>query len=242
MSGERRLALVTGAAGGIGTALCARLGSDGYLTVGLDRVVSPADIVRQVDLSDTDALRACCQELLTHGEVGLVVHNAAEQPLGGAGSLGPAQWSAVLGTNLLAVDVILGVVKESLVRCQGSVVVVSSIHAQATTRGMVGYAASKGALEAWVRAAAIDLGPRVRVNAVAPGAIDTAKLREGFARWPAGAPQRRRILEERTPLGRIGDASEVAGAVSFLAGPDASFVTGATLAVDGGAAVVLGTE
>jgi len=94
-----------------------------------------------------------------------------------------------------------------------------------------------------VRSAALDLGPSIRVNAVAPGAIDTAKLREGFARWgEESAEERKAILRQRTALRRIGEPSEVAGAVSFLIGDDARFVTGAVLVVDGGATARLGSE
>jgi NAD(P)-dependent dehydrogenase (short-subunit alcohol dehydrogenase family) len=88
----------------------------------------------------------------------------------------------------------------------------------------------------------MDLAPDIRVNAVAPGAIDTAKLREGFARWGESAEDRKAILRQRTALHRIGEPSEVAGAVSFLIGEDARFITGSVLVVDGGATARLGSE
>jgi len=121
-------------------------------------------------------------------------------------------------------------------------VVISSVHGRATSGGVTAYATTKAALEGWVRSAAMDLGPGIRVNAVAPGAIDTAKLREGFARWGESAEARKAVLRERTALRRIGEPSDVAGAVSFLIGDDARFVTGAVLVVDGGATARLGSE
>ena len=121
-------------------------------------------------------------------------------------------------------------------------VVVSSVHARATTGGLTAYATSKAALEGWVRSAALDLGPEIRVNAVAPGAIDTAKLSEGFARWGESAEERKAVLRERTALRRIGEPADVAAAVSFLIGDDARFITGSVLVVDGGATARLGSE
>jgi NAD(P)-dependent dehydrogenase (short-subunit alcohol dehydrogenase family) len=88
----------------------------------------------------------------------------------------------------------------------------------------------------------MDLGPDIRVNAVCPGAIDTAKLREGFARWGESAEERKEVLRQRTALRRIGEPSDVAGAVSFLIGADARFITGSVLVVDGGAMARLGSE
>lgn len=82
----------------------------------------------------------------------------------------------------------------------------------------------------------------VLVNAIAPGAIDTAKLREGFARWGETAEERKALLRQRTALRRIGEPSDVAGAVSFLIGDDARFITGTVLVVDGGATARLGSE
>jgi 2-keto-3-deoxy-L-fuconate dehydrogenase len=176
-------------------------------------------------------------------ELKAIVHNAAAQPIAGAGETSLDDWVEALRVNVIAVDALVAGTRESLAASDGSVVVISSAHARATTGGVTAYATTKAALEGWVRSAALDLGPGIRVNAVAPGAIDTAKLREGFARWgEESAEERKVILRQRTALRRIGDPSEVAGAVSFLIGDDARFVTGAVLVVDGGATARLGSE
>jgi NAD(P)-dependent dehydrogenase (short-subunit alcohol dehydrogenase family) len=245
MSAEARLtAVVTGAAGGIGFALCARLRADGFYVVGLDQhPVSGADEAVEVDLADHDAVAAVAADLAARHRIGALVHNAAVQPLGGAGDIPVAAWVEALGVNVVACDILVGGLKEGLAAHEGAVVVVSSVHGRATTPGITAYATTKAALEGWVRAAALDLAPRIRVNAVAPGAIDTPKLREGFARWgEVGAAERRRVLEERTPLRRIGSPEDVAHVVSFLCGPQAHFVTGSTIVADGGATIRLGSE
>ncbi len=98
-------------------------------------------------------------------------------------------------------------------------------------------------MEGWVRAAALDLGPDIRVNAIAPGAVDTAKLREGFARWGDDvAAERLAELQSRTPLARIGLPEEIADIVTFFSSESAGFITGTTLVVDGGALARLGSE
>lgn len=239
-----RAVVVTGAAGGIGSALCRRLRADGYVAVGMDRTVSTdADIDLQIDLRDSEAVTAAARELARDHELKAIVHNAAVQPLAGAGATSPADWWDTLRVNVIAVDALVSGARKSLATNHGSVVVVSSVHARATTGGITAYATSKAALEGWVRSAALDLGPDIRVNAVVPGAIDTAKLREGFARWgEESAEARRDVLRQRTALRRIGEPDDVAGAVSFLIGTDARFVTGVALVVDGGATARLGSE
>jgi NAD(P)-dependent dehydrogenase (short-subunit alcohol dehydrogenase family) len=239
-----RAVIVTGAAGGIGAALCQRMRNDGYTAIGIDcAVAGEADIDIRLDLRETDQLVALGRELAGDYDLKAVVHNAAVQPIAAAGETSVADWLDTLRVNVIAVDALVSGTRESLTANDGSVVVVSSVHARATTGGVTAYATTKAALEGWVRSAALDLGPGVRVNAVAPGAIDTAKLRDGFARWgDESAEQRKSVLRERTALRRIGDPSDVAGAVSFLIGDDARFVTGAVLVVDGGATARLGSE
>lgn len=236
--------IVTGAAGGIGTSICARFKRDGYSVVGIDRLrCADVDLWLGIDIGDLAELRAAAAEVCDRFPLSVVVHNAAVQPIAGAGDTPYEAFVETMRVNVLAADSLVHATRTSLDENGGSVVVVSSVHAGATTKGINAYATSKAALEGWVRAAAIDLSPRIRVNAVRPGAIDTAKLREGFARWGAeGADERRHVLETRTPLGRIGLPEEVASAVAFLAGPEASFITGSTLVVDGGASACLGTE
>jgi 2-keto-3-deoxy-L-fuconate dehydrogenase len=239
-----RAVVITGAAGGIGAALCERMRNDGYLSIGIDRNAAPAaDIDVQLDMRESEALVELGRVLARDYELKAIVHNAAAQPIAGAGETSLDDWVEALRVNVIAVDALVAGTRESLAASDGSVVVISSAHARATTGGVTAYATTKAALEGWVRSAALDLGPGIRVNAVAPGAIDTAKLREGFARWgEESAEERKVILRQRTALRRIGDPSEVAGAVSFLIGDDARFVTGAVLVVDGGATARLGSE
>lgn len=236
--------VITGAAGGIGAALCQRMRNDGYIAIGIDQAQSvEADVDLQLDLRDSRLLVGVAQELAAEYDLKAVVHNAAMQPLGGAGETPLDAWSDTLRVNVIAVDALVSGARESLTANDGSVVVIGSVHARATTGGITAYATTKAALEGWVRSAALDLGPGVRVNAVAPGAIDTAKLREGFARWGAeSAEARKEVLRKRTALRRIGEPDDIAGAVSFLIGDDARFVTGAVLVVDGGATARLGSE
>lgn len=235
--------IVTGAAGGIGAALCERMRKDGYIAIGIDRNVAPAaDTYLQVDLSESEQLVDLGRELAEKYDLKAVIHNGAVQPIAGAGETPFAEWTNALRVNVLAVDALMSGTRESLAANDGSVVVISSVHGRATTGGITAYATTKAALEGWVRSAAMDLGPSIRVNAIAPGAIDTAKLREGFARWGETAEERKAILRQRTALRRIGEPSDVAGAVSFLIGEDARFITGTVLVVDGGATARLGSE
>jgi len=239
-----RAVIVTGSAGGIGSTLCERLRNDGYYVIGIDRDSSPtADKSVLIDLRDFEQIVVLSRELAMRYELKAVVHNAALQPIAGVGQSTLADWTDAFRVNVIAVDALVSGARHSLAANDGSVVVVGSVHGRATTGGMTAYATTKAALEGWARSAALDLGPDVRVNVVAPGAIDTAKLREGFARWgEAAAEERKTVLRQRTALRRIGDPNDVAGPVSFLISDDARFITGAVLVVDGGATARLGSE
>lgn len=236
--------IITGSAGGIGEALCRRMQEDGYLAIGVDRLPSPAsDVSIELDMTQSLDLQSLGKQLAARYELKAIIHNAAVQPLAGAGDTRLPDWHDALRVNVIAVDALVNGTRDRLRASDGSIVVIGSVHGRATTGGITAYATTKAALEGWVRSAALDLGPEIRVNAIAPGAIDTAKLREGFARWdPAEADDRREVLRNRTALKRIGDPHEVAAAASFLIGEDARFITGITMLVDGGASARLGSE
>jgi NAD(P)-dependent dehydrogenase (short-subunit alcohol dehydrogenase family) len=241
---ESKVIVVTGSAGGIGQAITTKLEERGHRVIGLDRAgCRPESHDHQIDMADTDALLSLAYDLAGGYEIGALVHNAAVQPIGAVGETPVAEWIEALRVNVLAADVLAGAFRQSMAARNGSVVVVSSVHARATTGGITAYATTKAALEGWVRSAALDLGPEIRVNAIAPGAVDTAKLREGFDRWGSDIGDgRRAVLRERTALGRIADPSEIAEVVQFLIGGQSAFMTGSVLTIDGGASARLGSE
>jgi NAD(P)-dependent dehydrogenase (short-subunit alcohol dehydrogenase family) len=173
------------------------------------------------------------------------VHAAAVQILGAAGKVAVADWARSLQVNLLAVDEIVGACEDTLRAGRGSVVAIGSVHAFATTREMVAYATSKAALTGWVRAAALDLAPQVRVNGLAPGAVRTPMLESGFARRPdeGGIEGSLRALAAKTPLQAVAAPEAVAAMVATLCDDEVSgYVTGSIVVMDGGALLRLGTE
>lgn len=236
-----RVAVVTGAAGGIGQATLRVLAAQDWEVIGLDRaprVESSLDWI-EVDLSDAEALTAALERL---PRIDGLVNNAAIQHATSLVDTSVEQWDAIQAVNLRAPFVAIKACAERLAANRGAVVNVASVHALATSQNVAPYAASKGGLLALTRAAAVELaGVGIRVNAVAPGAVDTPALRDGFARQVTGDPER--VLRERTPLGRFAEPEEIAQAVAFLLDRERSaFVTGETLVVDGGASARLSTE
>jgi NAD(P)-dependent dehydrogenase (short-subunit alcohol dehydrogenase family) len=231
-----RVAVVTGAAGGIGSATCDVLERQGWEVVGLDRrPIERAGSV-QVDLADPDAV-ASALETLTR--IDGLVNNAALQLHKGLDETELGEWDAVSAVNLRAPFVCIKSCRERLADAGGAVVNVASVHACATSRFIAAYAATKGGLMAFTRAAAVELAPDgIRVNAVLPGAVDTPALREGLSRSTGTEHD----LVERTPMRRIGRPEEVGEAIGFLLDADRSgFITGHGLAVDGGALAALST-
>lgn len=233
--------IVTGASGGIGSAICEYFFSLGFEIVGLDSRASRWTDGKTVDLSRSDT-EDLVRERVGSSVVRCVVHAAAEQVLGHIDQVDEEQWQKSMWTNFFALNQVVRAVAESLRACHGSVVLVGSVHTFASRPLIGAYSVSKAAAQGWVRAAALDYAPHVRVNAVVPGAIDAGKLSEYLA--DAG-PRSDKLVEKiirRTPLSRLGTPKDVAQAVGFLASEAASFITGQSLFVDGGATQVLATE
>lgn len=230
------VAVVTGAARGIGAATCEVLRGEGWEVVGLD--VMAGDDWIQADCAVPEDLQRALSDL---PRVDGLVNNAALQHSKPLLETTVDEWDAVLAANLRASFVTTKLCAGRLAADSGAIVNVASVHATATSENVAPYAASKAGLLGLTRAAAIELAPDVRVNAVVPGAVDTPALRDGFARRIDGDPEG--SLVGRTPLGRIGAPEDVAQAIAFLLDPRRSgFMTGEALVVDGGVQARLASE
>jgi meso-butanediol dehydrogenase/(S,S)-butanediol dehydrogenase/diacetyl reductase len=173
-----------------------------------------------------------------HGRLDVLVACAFSTAFGSIESLGVAEWNRTLGVSLT--PVFTGVrAAIPVMRAQGggAIVAVASVSGLAGDRGLAAYNAAKAGVVNFTRSAALELArSNIRVNAVCPGLVDTPGLRRAFQRLP----ERCAIAEAAVPLGRLGRAEEAARAIAFLASDDASYITGATLVVDGGLTAATG--
>jgi NAD(P)-dependent dehydrogenase (short-subunit alcohol dehydrogenase family) len=232
------IALVTGGTRGIGLATVRRLLADGHRVCfcGRDREAGRAaeaeldgaarfiraDVGRERDVK---ALVEACG-----GPPRILINNAGVNARHDAASMTEAEWDAFFAVDLKAAWLCAKhVLPHMLEAGEGAIVNVSSIHALATLPGFFPYAAAKAGLVGLTRSLALDYGPHgIRVNCVCPGFTDTRLVRDGIA------ISGEQSMRAGVALGRIADPAEIASTIAFLASSDASYVTGATLFVDGG--------
>jgi NAD(P)-dependent dehydrogenase (short-subunit alcohol dehydrogenase family) len=233
---EGKVAVVTGAASGIGAATAQRFAAEGATVVGWD--LEGADVA--LDVRDEAAVEAAVGDVVAaHGRLDAVVH-AAGVAGGGPVHLVPAEeWDRVVDINLKgtflvgkhAVAVMLG--QEPIDGGRGAIVNIASVEGLAGTEGGSTYNAAKGGVVILTKNMAIDYGRAgIRVNAVCPGFIDTPMLQGVFEM--EGMTDVLADITAAHQLGRLGRAEEIASAALFLCSDDASFVTGVALPVDGG--------
>lgn len=230
-----RVALVTGAARGIGAAIASRLHAAGHAVVSLDLVdperPRPGILDLRCDIAEAasvDSAVADARERL--GPVSVVVHCAAFQHMAPFDELEPSDWERTFRVNVDgAFHVLRAALPDLRAAGWGRVVLVTSSSYFAPPPGMSHYIASKGALTGLARGLATELGPDgITVNCVAPGLTATENALRNVPE------QHFALVRSRQAVPRAGVADDIAGAVAYLVSDDASFVTGQTLLVDGG--------
>ncbi len=240
-----KVAVVTGSARGIGRGIALRLAREGCKLV-INDIDEPAlsAVAAEVRALGTEALpvhadvgsRHEVEDMFArvvsrHGGIDVLVNNAGwSVPVSHLLEMTEQHWDDVLRTNLKSMFLCTQAAARRMVEagCRGSIVCLSSFGAPRAHRAMAAYDASKGGVEAFTRAAAVDLAPfGVRVNAIGPGAIHT----EFF---DAEGDEGRRERARPVPLGRVGDVHDIANGTAFLASSQASYITGQVLYIDGG--------
>jgi len=243
---EDRVAIVTGAASGIGAAVARALAGEGATVWLVDRdaagagsvaaeIGAPAATAIGADVTDEADLDALFAAVAAgSGRLDILVNSAGIFELHPFAEMPAERWDRVLAVNLTAPMRLAQRAVRAMDGRGGAIVNISSIAARFGAAGSAAYCASKGGLEALTRAMAVELGAvGVRVNAVAPHAIETPMTSELHG-TELGA-----VALAGIPTGRFGSPEEVAAVVAFLAGPRAAFVTGATVEANGGASVML---
>ena len=237
---QGKIALVTGATRGIGRAIALELARRGATVVGTATSEAGAKSVQEalaplggrgvvLNVTDVAACDALIDELGKAGGPHILVNNAGITRDGLAMRMKDDDWSAVIDTNLSAVfRLSRGVMRPMMKARWGRIINVTSVVGASGNAGQVNYAAAKAGLAGMARALARELGSRaVTVNCVAPGFIDTDMTRV------LGEDQSAALIQQ-IPLGHLGQPEDIAYAVAFLASPQAGYITGTTLHVNGG--------
>lgn len=234
-----RTALITGASGGIGSAIAQRLAADGFVPVlhgnahmdGLQELAaSLGGISVQANFSDTAQVIAMTETVLQKvGRVDVLVNNAGISLSGLLTDIHPAERRALFQVNVLsAIECTRELLPQMIHRKSGCILNISSMWGQVGASCEVDYSATKAALIGFTKALAQEVAPSgIRVNCIAPGVIRTNMLNGYDA-------QTMQTLAEETPLGRLGTPEDIAAAAAFLCSEQAAFITGQVLGVNGG--------
>ncbi|HEV7941507.1 MAG TPA: SDR family NAD(P)-dependent oxidoreductase [Solirubrobacteraceae bacterium] len=245
---QGRSAIVTGAAGGIGSAVVTRLAAEQAFVVAVDRRLPPGcqDIDGQVrwleaDVADAQAMEHASAIAAEAAPLAVCVANAGvlliEDLLDGVAS----RWEQVMRINVLGVMTGFQAAANAMIAagCGGRLIATASVAGLRGEAGSSAYCASKAAVVNLAQSLALELAKHeITVNAVAPGEVDTAMHHSAMEKLAAqqgiSPVQLRGRIVEQIPLGRMATPDDVAGVVAFLASPDARYLTGLTIRVDGG--------
>jgi 3-oxoacyl-[acyl-carrier protein] reductase len=229
---EGKVALVTGASRGIGRAIAEELKKQGATVYGTATTDAGAQAVsafvngKTLNVTDVAQTEAVLKEI---GDVAILVNNAGITRDNLALRMKDAEFDEVIDTNLKAVFRLSRAVMRGMMKARwGRIINITSVVGASGNPGQANYAAAKAGVVGMTKSLAAELGSRnITVNCVAPGFIDTDMTR-------ALTEEQRKAILDRVPLGRLGAAEDIAAAVAYLASPQAGYVTGAVLHVNGG--------
>ncbi len=239
-----RVAIVTGASGAIGRSIAAKLSAEGAAVIcnycrnrekaeevveGIRDAGNSAMSIQGDVRSFADMEKMARDVIEKFDRIDILVNNAGVNRDGLIITMSEEDWREVIETNLSgAFNSTKAVAQQMMFQKSGRIINVSSVAGEQGGRGQTNYAASKGGLNAFTRAVAVELAPKkITVNAVAPGVIETDMSREVLRRA-------KEIVMSHIPLKRLGQADEIANMVLFLASDDAAYITGQVFHVDGG--------
>jgi cyclopentanol dehydrogenase len=246
---DGRVALVTGAGEGIGRGCALVLAASGAQVFVNDKNPASgektAETIRksgghadflQADVSDGDAVAAMFDAVAQRTRaLHILVNNAGVNLFKGIQETSLAEWNAVFNVDSMGIYIVTKSALPLLKAAEkSSIINIASVHAQLTVPNMTAYAAAKGAVLAMGRSLAQELGPfGIRVNTISPGFIDTPLLNSWLATEPDAVATMQRINGYH-PLGRIGRPEDIGNLITFLAGDESGFITGANILIDGG--------
>ena len=244
MSNKGRVVIVTGGAYGIGRALVERFAEAGdhvvIADIDTDRGQQleqsiPGTLFRRTDVRKEDEIESLIQFTAeSFGGIDVLCSNAGIESYHRADQYSAADWSAIIDTNLRGAFLLAKYSFPYLRQRAGCIVFTSSVQALANEKNISVYASSKAGLLGLMRGMALDFASdRVRVNAVCPGATFTGMMEAALASEPDPTGSLRALVV-KIPLGRIGLPEDIAHAAFFLASPQAGYITGTHLVVDGG--------
>ena len=238
-----KIALVTGASRGIGHAIALALGKAGAIVAGTATSASGAEAITQafaaagiqgtgitLNVNDAAQIDAVVAEVARRfGDIAILVNNAGVTRDNLLLRMKEDEWDDILDTNLKSVYRLSKAVLRGMMKARaGRIINIGSVVGATGNAGQANYAAAKSGMIGFSKSMAREIGSRnITVNCVAPGFIDTDMTR-------SLNDEQRRALVGKIPLGRLGEAADVAAAVVFLASPGAGYITGATLHVNGG--------
>jgi NAD(P)-dependent dehydrogenase (short-subunit alcohol dehydrogenase family) len=235
---KQKVAVVTGAAGGIGLAVAIDLHGKGYHVLGVDRVASENTSFEGFfthDICDEESWSALTGQVeREYGSLDALVNIAGRNYYSPIESSDLNEWRSMFDVNVLGMVTSIKHCGHLLRKTENSSIVnMSSISAHIGSHGYAAYCATKGAVDSLTKSLALEFAPTVRINAVAPGWIETNFTMEGLLLSEDPVEYRRQV-EKMHALERVGSPAEIAKTISWLLSADASFVTGSVIVVDGG--------